>query len=149
MKIRRMSIDDYDNVYKLWMNTPDMGLNDLDDSKQGIHQYLLRNPNTCFVAEKSNQIIGVILSGHDGRRGIIHHTAVATHEQRKGIGEALLNEAMNSLESEGIHKVLLVVFEKNEKGNAFWEKQGFSKRDDLIYRNRAITELKRMDTKHK
>ena len=146
MNIRIMTINDYEQVYSLWLNTPNMGLNNLDDSKEGISKYLARNPNTCFVAEKDEKIIGVILSGHDGRRGYIHHTAVAQSEQRNGTGTALLNAVIEALEREGINKVALVVFGKNEKGNAFWEKQGFITREDLNYRNKAITDLTRIDT---
>ena len=140
-----MTIGDYEPVHSLWLNTPNMGLNNLDDSKDGMAKYLTRNPNTCFVAEKDNGIIGVILCGHDGRRGYIHHTAVAGNKQRHGIGAALLNAALTALEHEGINKVALVVFDKNEKGNAFWEKQGFTKRPDLIYRNKALVDLARID----
>ena len=61
MIIRNMTITDYDYVYDLWLNTPGMGLNNIDDSRQGIEKYLRRNPETCFVAEKDNMIIGVIL----------------------------------------------------------------------------------------
>jgi len=146
MNIRMMSLDDYESVYSLWLNTPNMGLNNLDDSKEGIAKYLARNPNTCFVAEKDDVIIGVILCGHDGRRGYIHHTAVAGSEQRSGIGAALLNAAMTALECEGITKAVLVVFDRNEKGNAFWEKQGFTMRPDLIYRNKSIVNFTRIDT---
>ncbi len=146
MTIRTMTINDYEKVYSLWLSTPNMGLNNLDDSKEGIAKYLSRNPNTCFVAEKDGEIIGVILSGHDGRRGYIHHAAVNESEQRNGIGTALLNAALSALKDEGINKVALVVFGKNEKGNTFWEKQGFITRDDLNYRNKAITELTRIDT---
>ncbi len=146
MLIRKMTINDYNGVYSLWINTPGMGLNDIDDSKEGINKYLLRNPNTCFVAENNNKIIGVIVAGHDGRRGVIHHTAVAQNEQRKGIGQKLLDEAMQALKDEGISKVFLVVFENNEKGNAFWEKQGFTNRTDIVYRNKAISDIKRIDT---
>ncbi|MCL2474757.1 MAG: GNAT family N-acetyltransferase [Chloroflexi bacterium] len=146
MNVRKMTIDDYERVYTLWQNTPNMGLNNLDDSKDGIAKYLARNPNTCFVAENNGEIIGVILCGHDGRRGYIHHTAVAQSEQRNGVGTALLDAAMSALESEGINKTALVVFNKNEKGNAFWEKQGFITRPDLVYRNKAIVDLTRIDT---
>lgn len=71
MKIRLMTAQDYDAVYQLWLNTPGMGLNNMDDSCEGINKYLQRNPLTCFVAEEKESIIGVILSGHDGRRGFI------------------------------------------------------------------------------
>jgi len=146
MNVRKMTIDDYERVYTLWLSTPNMGLNNLDDSKAGIAKYLARNPNTCFVAENNGGIIGVILCGHDGRRGYIHHTAVTQSEQRNGVGTALLDAAMSALEREGINKTALVVFDKNEKGNAFWERQGFITRPDLIYRNKAIVDLTRIDT---
>ena len=146
MEIRAMTINDYERVYALWLKTPNTGLNNLDDSKEGIAKYLERNPNTCFVAEAEGKIIGVILSGHDGRRGYIHHMSVDGREQRRGVGTALVNTAMSALKCEGINKVALVVFRNNEKGNAFWEKQGFDARDDLNYRNKAVTELTRIDT---
>ena len=146
MDIRIMTINDYEQVYALWVSTPNMGLNNLDDSKESIAKYLIRNPNTCFVAEKKGNIIGVILSGHDGRRGYIHHAAVAGSEQRNGVGTALVNASMIALEREGITKVALVVYEKNEKGNAFWEKYGFIERSDLVYRNKAIVDLISIDT---
>ncbi len=34
--IRVMSIADYDGVYNLWINTPGMDLNTIDDSREGI-----------------------------------------------------------------------------------------------------------------
>ncbi|MDD4113596.1 MAG: GNAT family N-acetyltransferase [Herbinix sp.] len=146
MFIRKMTIADYTCVYDLWLNTPGMGLNDLDDSRQGIDKYLRRNPETCFVAEKDNIIIGVILCGNDGRRGYIHHTAVSVVERKNGVGTALVDAAVNALKNEGINKVALVVFSKNELGNSFWEKRGFTVREDLVYRNKSISELTRIDT---
>ncbi|HAA24956.1 MAG TPA: GNAT family N-acetyltransferase, partial [Ruminiclostridium sp.] len=135
-----------DSVYDLWLNTPGMGLNNMDDSKQGIEKFLRRNPETCFVAEKDNRIIGVILCGNDGRRGYIYHTAVLVTERKRGVGTALVDAAVKALKNEGINKAALVVFSKNELGNSFWEKRGFITREDLIYRNRSINELTRIDT---
>lgn len=141
-----MSIADYGKVYDLWLHTPGMGLNTTDDSRDGIARYLQRNPNTCFVAEDGGDIVGVILSGHDGRRGFIHHTAVLSAYRGNGIGRTLVDRALAALEAEGIHKVALVAFERNEVGNAFWEKLGFTAREDLVYRNRALHEMERIDT---
>lgn len=76
MDIRQMTLDDYTAVYTLWHTCKGMGLNNLDDSQYGIARFLRRNPDTCFVAEESGQIVGVILAGNDGRRGYIYHTAV-------------------------------------------------------------------------
>lgn len=144
MEIRNMRPDDYDEAYSLWLSCPGMGLNDLDDSREGISRYLARNPDTCFVAEERGRVVGAILAGHDGRRGYIGHTAVAPARQRQGIGRRLVEAALKALEREGIHKVNLVVFSTNDKGNAFWEAMGFTTRPDLIYRNRALTEMTRV-----
>lgn len=146
MRIRLMTIADYESVYELWLNTPGMGLNTTDDSREGIEKYLRRNPTTCFVAECDGLVAGVIMAGHDGRRGYIHHTAVLPALRHTGIGRELVNHAMAALEAEGIHKVALVAFRKNGIGNAFWEKMGFSERDDLVYRNKSIHSLERIDT---
>ena len=146
MTIRLMTIDDYPAVYDLWLHTPGMGLNNLDDSHAGIAKYLARNPDTCFVAEEDSAVLGAILCGHDGRRGYISHTAVRVEQRGRGVGTALLDSAMAALEAEGIHKVALVVFAQNQIGNDFWEKRGFTVREDLVYRNKNITALERIDT---
>jgi ribosomal protein S18 acetylase RimI-like enzyme len=146
MQIRKMTINDYDKIYDLWINTPGMGLNDIDDSRDGIDRYLQRNPNTCFAAVEDGEIIGVIISGHDGRRGYIYHVSVKVSSRNRGVGTALLKAAMGALKAERINKVSLVVFSKNQIGNHFWEKQGFITRNDLVYRNKNINDLRRIDT---
>ena len=147
MEIRKMCIEDYNAVYALWMSCTGMGLNDLDDSREGIARFLERNPETCFVALDSNAcVIGVILAGNDGRRGYIYHTAVHPDHRKQGIGKCLVQHTMDALETCGIHKAALVVFERNQSGNAFWEKIGFTVRNDLTYRNKAIREMVRIDT---
>ena len=125
---------------------PGHGLNSVDDSADGITRYLKRNPSTCFVAEEEGRIVGVILAGHDGRRGHISHTAVDSAFRRRGIGGQLVEHTMAALEQEGITKVNLVVFFRNETGNAFWESMGFTVRTDLTYRDRRICESVRIDT---
>lgn len=146
MKIRTMLISDYADVYNLWLSCKGMGLNSLDDSRDGIEKFLKRNPDTCFVAEVDNRIVGSILAGNDGRRGYIYHTAVSPQYQQHGIGSTLVDTAIDALKKLGINKIALVVFDKNDNGNAFWEKQGFTERNDLIYRNKTINHFERIDT---
>ena len=146
MQIRKLTIADYQEVYGLWLSCKGMGLNNLDDSEEGIARFLNRNPDTCFVADVDGRIAGVIISGHDGRRGYIYHTAVHPEYRRRGIASALVEAALDALQECGIHKVALVVFGRNADGNAFWESVGFSNREDLAYRNKAISEILRIDT---
>ena len=146
MNIREMIETDYDQVYQLWLSCVGMGLNDLDDSKEGIARFLQRNPQTCLVAVENQTIIGAILVGSDGRRAYIYHTAVHPNYRRRGIARQLVETVLTVLDDLKIHKVALVVFKRNAEGNKFWEKLGFSVREDLIYRNQARTEMTRIDT---
>ena len=144
IKYRLLTIEDYEQAYALWLESGN-GLNDKDDSVEGIAKYLKRNPTTSFVATCDEKVVGVLLCGHDGRRGIIQHACVSPDYRRLGIGQKLVSLGLDALNAEGITKVLLVAFKKNEGGNAFWESQGFTLREDLNYRNKALTELIRID----
>ena len=134
VKVRVMTVNDWDGVAEVWEDHE--GTNPVDDSPEGFAKYLKRNPATSFVAEDEGRIIGTILAGHDGRRGIFHHVSVLPEYRKQGVGKMLVESAMDALEKEGITKVLLVVFEHNKNGNEFWEHMGFTVRNDLIYRNK-------------
>lgn len=144
--IRKMVLADYAEIYALWLSCTGMGLNDLDDSSDGIARFLKRNPDTCFVAQTGGKIVGTILAGHDGRRGYIYHTAVLPDYRKQGIGAQLVEQVLASFRALGIGKAALVVFDRNTTGNAFWESMGFAVRGDLVYRDIGLAEMTRLDT---
>ena len=51
MDIAEMKIEDYDEVSALWAKSEGVGL-DPDDTRDGIGQYLGRNPGLSFVATR-------------------------------------------------------------------------------------------------
>ncbi len=146
MQIRIMTIEDYEQVYNMWLSCTGMGFNNSDDSKEGIDKFLKRNPTSCFIAIEDNIVVGAVIAGNDGRRGYIYHLAVNPKYRKRGIGTQLVKNVMKSLEELDINKVALLAFKRNEAANAFWEKQGFSLREDINYRNKEIKELVRIDT---
>ena len=80
----------------------------------------------------------MILTGHDGRRAIIHHLCVHPEYRRHGIAGMLLGKAEEELCAEGITKIFGLVFKDNEAANAFWENQGYTLRTNLNYRNKSL-----------
>lgn len=88
--IRKMKISDYNALFAMWRNTPDLGLRSLDDSEEGISLFLKRNPDTNFIACEDGRLAGAILSGHDGRRGYIYHTVVLPEYRGRGIASQLV-----------------------------------------------------------
>ena len=138
--IREMTIEDYDAVYALWKSIHGFGIRSIDDSKEGVERFIKRNPTTSIVAEECNKIIGAILCGHDGRRGCFYHVCVAEEYRMRGIGKAMVVEAMNRLREEQINKVSLIAFTQNDIGNAFWKEIGWTKREDLNYYDFTLNE---------
>ena len=140
--IRLIDIEDYDEIYALWNATEQSrrALNPVDDSREGIDRYLKRNPNTCFAAVSDEKIIGVILTGHDGRRAIVHHLCVHPDFRRMGIAESLVSAAEKALKEEGIQKIFGLVFKDNDPANSFWKSQGYSLRTNLNYRNKSLND---------
>lgn len=131
--IRAMETTDYENVYKLWKKIKGFAIRSIDDSKEGVDRFLLRNPGISVVAEEDGKIVGAILCGHDGRRGCLYHVCVDPDYRLRGIGKEMVVFCMNALHKEGINKVSLIAFTQNDIGNAFWKEIGWTRREDLNY----------------
>lgn len=138
--IRTMTIEDYAGVYALWMKIRGFGMRSVDDSQEGVARFLKRNPGSSVVAEEDGKIVGSILCGHDGRRGCLYHVCVDVEYRRRGIGKAMVVQAMQALKKEQISKVTLIAFTKNDIGNAFWNTIGWTKREDLNYYDFVLNE---------
>lgn len=131
--IRTMTMEDYEMVHHLWMTIQGFAIRTIDDSRIGVERFLRRNPTTNVVAIEDNKVVGAILCGHDGRRGCMYHVCVDPSYRLRGIGKQMVTFCMEKLINEGISKVSLIAFTKNDIGNAFWKEIGWTKRDDLNY----------------
>src|SRR5690349_12036470 len=118
--IRAFRADDHAQALALWQATAGVGLSGAD-SFENVARFLVRNPGLSFVATEADVVVATILCGHDGRRGLIHHLAVASRCRRAGIGRALVSRALAALRREGIEKCHLLVFDENAEGRAFWK----------------------------
>lgn len=123
-KIRQMKITDYPGVCSLWEKSEGLYLDD-SDSQEAISFYLKRNHGICFVACEGERIIGTVLCGHDGRRGILRHLAVDNTHRHKGIAKALVNRSMSALAKAGIKRCTAFVLDENVEGLKFWQHIGW------------------------
>ena len=90
--VRSMQIEDYDQVYALWMTIHGFSIRTIDDSREGVERFLKRNPGISVVAEMDGRVVGAILCGHDGRRGCLYHSVcmrITDARDRQGDGGAL------------------------------------------------------------
>lgn len=116
----------------LWDTTPGVGLSEAD-APEGVAAFLARNPGLSLVAMDGDVLVGTILCGHDGRRGLIHHLVVAESHRRRGVARQLLGEGLAGLRREGIARAHLLVYATNEDGLAFWRRVGIERTEIALF----------------
>ena len=131
ISVEALTADDYDEVVALWQGCAGVGLNESDE-RQPLTAFLARNPGLSLVARRDGAVIGAVLCGHDGRRGYLHHLAVAESHRGQGLGRAMVSRCLASLAVLGIPKCNVFVYADNDVGAGFWRAQGFASRNDLL-----------------
>lgn len=129
--LRAMKPADYGAVLALWRKSRGLGLGE-SDMPRAIRAYLKRNPGLSLVAVSGRRLAGAVLCGHDGRRGYLHHLAVAAECRRRGVGRALVAGCLDRLRALGIFKCNIFLFTANTAGRAFWLREGWTGREDLL-----------------
>jgi ribosomal protein S18 acetylase RimI-like enzyme len=103
-----------------------------------MEPYLARNPGMSFVACDGGRVVGAVLCGTDGRRGYLHHLAVAAPDRQRGLGRALVQRCLDALAAAGITKCHLFVFAPNIPARNFWTRIGWRLREDIVVMSRQM-----------
>lgn len=130
LEVRVFELEDHAQAAALWESIDGIGLSSAT-SLEGVARFLERNPGLSFVASHDGVVVGTVLCGHDGRRGLIHSVAVHAAHRRQGLARAMVKRALAALKEQGIEKCHLFVFNDNAEGRAFWKRIGAEDRTDL------------------
>jgi ribosomal protein S18 acetylase RimI-like enzyme len=124
--IRKLDIEDYPKIQKLWELA---GLSCRPDGRDHPERILvqLERKSVFFLgAVKDDDLLGVIMVSHDGRKGWINRLAVHPNHRHKGIAQKLLEGAENQLlQTEGIEVYSALIFDDNEPSLSLFEKVGY------------------------
>ena len=101
------------------------------DSLDEIEKKIARDPELFLVAESNGMIIGSVIGGFDGRRGMVYHLAVASEFRGMGIGSRLMDELESRLRSKGCLKCYLLVTHDNSEAEAYYQHRDWKRMDDL------------------
>jgi ribosomal protein S18 acetylase RimI-like enzyme len=121
---REFRIADYDAAVQLWSGVEGVEVAE-GDAEEDVVGYISRNPGLSRVAEEGRKIIGAVLCGHDGRRGIIYHLAVDPGYRGQALGRRLVQECLEGLRNAGIKRALILVAADNSRGRSFWRGCGW------------------------
>ncbi len=125
--------EDYPAVYALWQNAgPGIHLRRSDEPEE-VARKLERDPDLFLLAENDSELIGSVLGGFDGRRGMMYHLAVAAQYRQQGVATALVEELERRLRAKGCIRYYLLVTVDNDSAIRFYERRGWECMDLYIY----------------
>ena len=131
---------DREQVLSLWQecdlihpkNDPQKDL----DRKKGFGEELF------LVIEQKEKIIGTVMGGYDGHRGIINYLGVHPSFRGQGLGKMLLQAVEQKLKDLGCPQVNLLVWSNNSEVLKFYKKTQYSEANDIVLlRKRLISDL--------
>jgi ribosomal protein S18 acetylase RimI-like enzyme len=118
---------DYPAVRSLWEGMEKgIGLG-RSDTLEEIGKKAARDPDLFLVAEAAGELVGTVIGGYDGRRGLIYHLAVAPGFRKQGLATRLMDEVEGRLRQKGCLKSYLLLLDGNEEAASFYEKRGWSR----------------------
>ncbi len=122
--VRAMTEADLPAARELWASAEGVELAE-GDSLEELVVYLGRNPGSSHVAIEGPRMVGAVLAGHDGRRGLVYHLAVAPTHRGRRVGRELVARSLAALKAQGVTRVLGLVARDNPAGREFWIRCGW------------------------
>jgi len=130
--VRTFRWDDWPSVLALWQDAgPGVHLG-RSDTPDEIRKKWEHDPDLFLVAEEDGRVIGAVLGGYDGRRGIVYHLAVTPRRRQNGIGRALMAEMERRLAGKGCVKSYLLATPENQDAVAFYRRLGWQVMDMVL-----------------
>jgi ribosomal protein S18 acetylase RimI-like enzyme len=131
--------DDYIQVESLWTSM-EKGVNlGRSDTPEEIQKKVVHDPELFLVAEDNGQIIGSVIGGFDGRRGLIYHLAVSASFRGRGVGSRLMDEIEARLRARGCIRCYLMVTTDNYEAMRYYEKRGWEHMDWVVPYGKSLT----------
>lgn len=124
--------NDYASALQIWESMEAGVAVGRSDAPEEIEKKLKRDPDLFLVAESGGQVIGTVIGGYDGRRGLIYHLAVRSEYRKNGIATALVAEVEKRLQAKGCLKCFLLAFADNTEAIHFYKQRGWRHMEDTI-----------------
>ncbi|MFX0123627.1 MAG: GNAT family N-acetyltransferase [Candidatus Hodarchaeota archaeon] len=132
--IKELGVEDYPKIQTLWKVA---GLSWRPEGRDHPDRIIkqIERKNIFFLGEvKNEELLGVIMVSHDGRKGWINRLAVHPEHRHKGIAKELLEVAeVQLLQTEGIEVCSALIFDDNKPSLSLFEKVGYEPWVNVLY----------------
>jgi len=141
MEMRTLTINDYEDMVKLWIKSTLPFKPKGRDSRQAITSQMEREPSLFLGAFENTTLVGVIIGSYDYRgKGWINRLAVHPKYQRQGIGQRLITSMEKILKEKGAVVTCALIEERNQESIAIFEKLGYVSEKSILYFSKRESE---------
>lgn len=131
--IRSLMPSDYGTVVEIWQEA---GLSYRGNGRDAQAPFCreLKGETAIFLgAVVHDDLVGVLLGTHDGRKGWVNRLAVRPQHRRQGIGRSLVQELERRLARRGIQMVACLIEGENGPSRAFFQSLGYVDHPQISY----------------
>lgn len=133
MLIRRLTMDDYDEIVQLWNRASLPYKPEGRDSRSSIASEMEANPEFFIGSYEGNRLVGTVIASWDLRKGWINRLAVDPTYQRRGVAKTLIAEAEKVLRKRGAKIICALIEDYNRGSRELFKKCGYIEDRDVIY----------------
>jgi len=133
MEIRRLGINDYEEMIRLWSRAKLPFKPKGRDSREAIEKHMSANPNFFLGAFEDNHLVGSVIISCDMRKGWINRLAVDPDYRNRGIAKALISESERVLRKHGIRIFCALIEDYNTASKELFKKCGYVEHRDIVY----------------
>ena len=131
-RIRRLTIEDYDDIIGVWSRAGLPYRPTGRDNRELLAKEMARE-NCDFIGMFDGEaLIGLAIAGFDGRRGWVNRLAVDPDYRHQGIAGELIELCEKSLSRFGVVVVCAIVEEHNAPSMGLFDKNGYKCEKELV-----------------
>jgi ribosomal protein S18 acetylase RimI-like enzyme len=133
MEIRKLTINNYEEIIKLWTRASLPYKQKGRDRKEAIAAEMKANPEFFLGAFEDNRLVGMVIISCDMRKGWLNRLAVDPDYRHCGIAKALIDESEKILRKHGIRIFCALIEDYNTASKKLFNECGYVKHRDIIY----------------
>jgi len=120
---------DVTEILDFWANNAENNSRPTDSSVALIG-LIARDPDALILAIENGEIVGTVIAGWNGWRCCLYRLAVREDKRKQGIGQLLVDQAIERFKAFGGTRIDAMILDENETAHKAWASFGFEPQDN-------------------
>jgi N-acetylglutamate synthase-like GNAT family acetyltransferase len=133
MEIRRLTINDYKEMVRLWLTAKLPFKPKGRDHREAIAAQMKANPDFFLGVFEEDSLVGTVIISCDTRKGWINRLAIDPDYRRRGVAKALIAESERTLRKHDIRIFCALIEDYNTVSKKLFKECGYIEHHDIMY----------------